>query len=145
MKINPRQLEAAHGLRIAVVPSFQGRSDAIALDEQRNLVICPMPYDGSFMQVFYEGWQIVQALCERDFELPRDVDLPSPAHRQVARVFIDRRDFPAIDVLDATKKFAQPELLVTKDELVPSVTFATTASPGTTTIVTPYASQASLI
>ncbi len=66
VKINPAQLEPARGLRVAIIPSLAGRSDLIRLDEQKNLVICPMPHDGSFMQIFYEGWRIVQALWMAD-------------------------------------------------------------------------------
>ena len=83
VKINPSQLEPAPGLRIAIVPSLSGRSDVIRHDDHKNLVICPMPHDGSFMQVFYEGWRIVQALCERDFNMPREIDIPNPTHRKV--------------------------------------------------------------
>lgn len=137
VKLNPVQLEAASGLRVAIVPSFAGRSDAIQLDDRKNLVICPMPHDGSFMQVFYEGWRIVQALCERDFQMPREVDIPNPLHREVARVYAERREFPIGDVLEAIKKFAQPELLETSDETVQSVSFRGRIGPGTQTIISP--------
>ncbi len=50
VKINPDRLEAAPGLRIALVPSAAGRADAIRHDEAKNLIVCPMPYDGSFMR-----------------------------------------------------------------------------------------------
>ncbi len=40
MKINPAQLEAARGLRIAIVPSQQGRSDSIYHNEAKNLIAC---------------------------------------------------------------------------------------------------------
>lgn len=138
VKINPSQLEPARGLRVAIVPSLAGRSDGIRLDEQKNLVVCPMPHDGSFMQVFYEGWRIVQALCERDFHMPREVDIPNPTHREVARIFVERRDFPMADVIEATRKFAQPELLVTSTEVVSNVPFAAGVPPGTSTIITPF-------
>jgi hypothetical protein len=138
VKINPSQLEPAPGLRIAILPSLSGWSDAIRHDEQKNLVICPMPHDGSFMQVFYEGWRIVQALCEKDFNMPREVDIPHPTHREVARVFVERRDFPVADVIAATRKFAQPDLLITSTEILPDVPFATAVPPGTSTIITPF-------
>lgn len=139
VKINPGQLEAAPGLRVAIVPSQSGRSDAIRHDEQKNLVVCPMPHDGSFMQVFYEGWRIVQALCEKDFQMPREVDLPRPMDREVARIYVERRDHPVVDVLEATQKFAQPELLYTDRETVDSIAFRGSASPGTSTVVSPFA------
>ena len=140
VKINPKQLEAARGLRIAIVPSRAGKSDAVRTDEQKNLVICPMPHDGSFMQVFYEGWRTVQALCETDYNMPKEVDIPSPVHREVARIYVERREFPVVDVLNATRKFAQPDLLKTEDETVAAVPFFGKGAPGTSTVVSPFAS-----
>lgn len=138
VKINPARLEAAPGLRIAIVPSQSGKDDGIRLNEQKNLVMCPVPHDGSFMQVFYEGWRIVQALCESDFEMPREVDIPNPAHREVARIYVERRDHPVVDVLDATGKFGQPHLLETTTESVNSTPFETDVLPGTATVISPY-------
>jgi hypothetical protein len=138
VKINPSHLEPARGLRVAIVPSLSGRSDSIRLDEQRNLVVCPMPHDGSFMQIFYEGWRIVQALCETDFRMPREVDIPNPAHRKAARIFVEHRDHPILDVIEATRRFAQPELLTTSTEVVPDIPFSTTTAPGTSTVITPF-------
>lgn len=138
VKINPSHLEAAPGLRIAVVPSRSGKSDAIRLDEQKNLVVCPVPHDGSFMQVFYEGWRIVQALCETNFKMPKEVDIPNPAHREVARMYVERRDFAVLEVLDATKKFGQPHLLETTTGTVSSIPFQSGLQPGTATIISPY-------
>ncbi|MCF3960464.1 hypothetical protein [Streptomyces fuscigenes] len=138
VKINRSHLEAARGLRVAIVPSKSGSSDAIKKDEQRNLIVCPMPHDGSFMQVFYEGWRIVQALCETNFKMPKEVDLPSPIDREVARVYIERREFPVPDVLEATRKFAQPELLVADEAPASHVAFGADAQPETSTIITPF-------
>jgi hypothetical protein len=141
VKINPALLESAKGLRIAIIPSLAGRSDGIRLDEQMNLVLCPMPHDDSFMQVFYEGWRIVQALCERDFNMPREIDIPNPAHREVAQVFVERRDFPVADVIKATRKFAKPDLVVTTTEAVAGAPRATAIHPGTSAIITPVPRQ----
>lgn len=118
VKINPHQLEGARGLRVGVVPSRQGRSDAIQKDDQRNLVICPLPYDGAFMEVFYSGWGIVQQFIEADANMPREVALPLPADRTVAKMLVDRRDFPVLEVLDALLPLAQPELLSTMEKYV---------------------------
>ncbi|MFE1206169.1 MULTISPECIES: hypothetical protein [Streptomyces] len=138
VKINRSHLEAARGLRVAIVPSKSGASDAIKKDEQKNLIVCPMPHDGSFMQVFYEGWRIVQALCETNFKMPKEVDLPSPVDREVARVYIERREFPVPDVLEATRKFAQPELLVADEAPASNVAFGADSKPETSTIITPF-------
>ena len=118
VKNNPLALEGAKGLRIGIVPTKQGRSDKVRKDETKNLVICPLAHDGDFMQTFYEGWQIVQAFIASDAQVPREVALPRPAHREVARMLEDRRDFPVLDVIDALRIFAQPELLETADKEV---------------------------
>lgn len=138
VKINRTQLESAHGLRVAIVPEEAGKSDAIRLDEQKNLVLCPMPHDGSFMQVFYEGWRIVQALCRTDFKIPKEVLLPAPHEREVARIYSERRAFPVFDVLEAVKTFAQPELLKPKNETVSATPFETRADAATSTIISPF-------
>jgi len=138
VKINPTHLEAAPGLRVAIVPSRSGKADNIRHDEQKNLVVCPVPHDGSFMQLFYEGWRIVQSLCEHDFKMPREVDIPNPVHREVARIYVERREFPVLDVIDATSKFGQPHLLETTTEVVSSTPFQTDVLPGTATVLSPY-------
>ena len=89
-----------------------GDCGKVRLDESKNLVICPLLHDGDFMQLFYEGWQIVQAFIASDAGLPKEVMLPRPSHREVARMLRDRREFPVVDVVEALRPFAQPELLV---------------------------------
>ena len=89
--------------------------DRIRLDENKNLVICPLLHDGDFMQKFYEGWQIVQAFLAADAQVPTPVSLPRPAHREVARMLADRRDFPVLAIVNAMRPFAQPELLRTEE------------------------------
>jgi hypothetical protein len=118
VKINPNQLEAAAGLRIGIVPTKQGRADRVRKDEVKNLVICPLHHDEDFMQVFYEGWRIVQAFLAADANVPKEVALPRPADREVARVLAERREFPLVDVVEAIEAFAQPELLETQDKQV---------------------------
>src|SRR2546426_7363114 len=36
---------------IGIVPAHEGESDAVTRDDSKNLVVCPLPYDRSFMQV----------------------------------------------------------------------------------------------
>lgn len=140
VKINPSHLEGAPGLRIGIVPTQSGRSDAIHRDEGRGLVVCPLPHDYSFMQVFYEALRIVQALCASEFKMPTEAQLPSPTHREVARMWAERREYPVLEVVDAVKIFAQPELLLTKDAQVSAISFDTQVEPGTSTMVSPFPS-----
>lgn len=116
IKVNPKALEGAAGLRVAIVPLSHRGSDKLYKDEAKNLIVCPLPHDFSFMQKFYEGMRIIQALMDTDFKEPKPVDIPHPQHREVARVYWERRDFSVVDVLQATAKFAQPELLSTSEE-----------------------------
>jgi hypothetical protein len=118
VKINPNQLEGAAGLRIGIVPTRQGRSDKVRLDEGKNLVICPLHHDGDFMQIFYEGWRTVQAFIEADAKVPPEIDLASPVQREVARILQERREFPVVEVVKAIEKFGQRELLQTDGKQV---------------------------
>jgi hypothetical protein len=115
VKSNATQLEGAHGLRFGIIPERQGRSDRVRVDEMKNLVVCPLRHEGDFMQTFYEGWQVVQAFIASDAYVPKEVMLPRPPHREVARMLQDRRDFPVVEIVDAIKPFAQPELLLTSE------------------------------
>ena len=65
VKVNQSQLQSDRGLRIGIVPTQQGASDRVRKDEQKNLIVCPLPYDASFMEVFYKGWQVVQHFLKR--------------------------------------------------------------------------------
>ncbi|EGD56738.1 hypothetical protein [Gordonia neofelifaecis] len=116
VKINPTKLAGAKGLRVGIVPAEQGKSDKVRLDDKHNLVVCPIPYDGSFVEAFYKGWEVVTAFLDADAKLPREVALPRPAARTVARYLADRREFTVVDVIDALASLAQPELLRTQTE-----------------------------
>jgi hypothetical protein len=135
VKINPSQLEAAPGLRIGIVPVRQGRTDKVRRDEGRNLIICPLHHDGDFMEAFYVGWRIVQAFIEADAQIPKEVSLPRPVDREVARILAERRDFPVVDVIAAIAVFGQPELLVTDDKQVGLQTLK--GSTATDTLIAP--------
>jgi hypothetical protein len=116
VKINRSLLEGAKGLRIGIVPAREGFSDAIQRDDARNLVICPLPYDGGFMEIFYQGWGVVKQFIAADANIPKEVSLPRQPDRQVARYLHERRDFPVLSVIEALLPLAQPELLLTKEQ-----------------------------
>ncbi|GAA1777971.1 hypothetical protein [Luedemannella helvata] len=139
VKINPTQLEGARGLRIGIVPTKSSKSDAVRLDNNKNLVICPVPHDGSYMQVFYETWRIAKALMQSDFHMPAEVLLPRPEDREVARVFVERRHHAISDVIDAVATFAQPHLLETTAIEVDQDSIRTGAQPETSVLVVPTA------
>jgi hypothetical protein len=70
------------------------------------------------MQIFCEAWRIVQAFIQADAQVPKEVSLPRPVDREVARILAERRDFAVIDVIDAIGVFGQPQLLATDDKQV---------------------------
>lgn len=113
VKINREQLEGAQGLRIGIVPARNGYGDNISFDGKRNLVVCPLPYDGSFMEIFYSAWQIAVNFIHADAKVPRPEYLPRGSHRMVAKILEDRRDFPVLDVIESLIPIAQPGLLNT--------------------------------
>ena len=53
-------------------------------------------------------------------------------------MWAERRDLPVVEVLEAVSVFAQPELLVTSDEEVGSIPFYSSATPDTSTIISPF-------
>ena len=137
VKINPSMLEGAAGLRLGIVPSTQGRYDGIRFDNQRNLVVCPVPYDASFMEVFYVSWGIVMQFLAADATMPRESHLPVPFHRQVANELVMRRDFNVIDVIDALIPIAQPHLLFNANMTVPVEVDVAEKTPDTLISPTP--------
>lgn len=136
VKINPRHLEGAKGLRIAIIPSQQGRNDRIQIDQAKNLVVCPLPYDGAFMELFYVAWGIVQQFIAADAKVPREVNLPIASHRMVARLLEDRREFPLIDIIDSLVPLAQPELL-DSSETQSQIDVVGDVNPDVNTVIAP--------
>jgi len=138
VKVNPSAVESGKGLRLAIVPSRQGKSDRIQIDSGKNLVLCPLPYDGSFMELFYRGWNLVRQFFAAGATCPKEVNLPVAADRQVARTMETRRSFPTVDVIEAMLPECQPELLdgsVTKS----NTTVTTEQIPVVEAIVAPKA------
>lgn len=137
LKINPSQLEGARGLRIGIVPSMQGRSDKVYLDEKKNMMVCPIPYDGSFMQLFYTSWGIVQQFIAADAKMPKEVALPVPADRQAAYELVSRRDYPVVDVIDALAPLSQYGLTEKKTVTIDTTVEKNGESYLNSTIITP--------
>lgn len=118
VKINKSQLEGAQGLRIGIVPSISGKGDQIVFDSIRNLVVCPLPYDGSFMEIFYSAWQIIQSFIHSDAKVPKPEYLPVGAHRIVAQRLEERRELTVLEAIDSLTPIAQPGLLITNSRQV---------------------------
>ena len=122
VKINPLQLEAAKGLRLAIVPSKQGKSDKIYKHETKNLIVCPLPYDQSFMEVFLQGWRVIKYFLNSDAKMPKEINLPRSAERFVCKDLEDRRNFPVVGVIEAFEIVKQPDLLTVDQSKVSLLT-----------------------
>lgn len=136
VKINEAQLESGKGLRVGIVPTRHGHGDAVRKDEARNLVICPLPYDGAFMEVFYRSWAIVQQFIAADAHLPNDAALPLPADRQVAKFLQERREFTVVEVVDALAALGQSGLLE-PSQFVADVVLTRAAGSATGAVLAP--------
>lgn len=117
VKINRDQLEGAKGLRMAIVPAHQGKSDKIYLHETKNLIVCPLPYDHSFSEIFYRAWLIVKYFLNAGSKMPSESSLPLGADRFVCKFLVDRNQFTVLEVLEAMDIVKQPHLLTTKSEI----------------------------
>jgi hypothetical protein len=100
VKINPSALEPAKGLRFGIVPT-RGDHDSPFKDDERNLVVCPLPWDGDFMDIFYRAWWAVLYFIEADAREPRAGRLPYPAQRQIVQLLEAHRDAPVLEVIEA--------------------------------------------
>lgn len=118
VKINPSGLKYDRGLRIGLVPAGEGKSDLVRMDDKNKLVVCPLPYDGAFVETFYKGWEVVTAFFASAPNVPKEVALPRPAARTVARYLADRSAYPVVEVVEALASLAQPELLKTETAAV---------------------------
>jgi hypothetical protein len=111
IKVNANDLRAERGLRVGIVPTRQGKKDRVIKDDARNLVVCPLPYDGSYMELFFSGWRIVQQFIAADARLPDEDGLPLPHERQVARELEMRRESTLLRVVEVLEVQAQPGLI----------------------------------
>jgi hypothetical protein len=108
LKLNKSAFEGAAGLRVGIYP--EGRpGEGPSRDEVNNLVLCPLPYDASFMELFYSALFLVKQFLLADARLPKPVNLPNAADRFVVQQFADRRTFPVLDVIEAMYPLGQPD------------------------------------
>lgn len=120
IKTNRLQLKSDKGLRIGIVPASPGSNDSVREDSKTGLIVCPLPYDRDFVEIFYEGFEIVQQLIQADAQMPEPVNLPSIEKRQVAKWLVERREFPVLDIVIALIPLAQPFLLNTIEQDIQS-------------------------
>lgn len=69
------------------------------------------------MEMFFAGWRIVQQFINADARIPREAALTLLAERQIARELEMRRGFPVREVVAVLAAQAQPELLVSSQNV----------------------------
>jgi len=111
IKVNANDLRAEPGLRVGIVPTRQGRNDQVRKDDAKNIIVCPIPYDDSFMQLFYAGWRIVQQFMAADARIPNEDRLPLPHEREVARSLAMRRESTILAVVEVLEAESQKRLI----------------------------------
>lgn len=96
-----------------------GNSDVLERieNEMKNLIVCPVPYDQSFMEIFYEGWNIVRQFIKATGKMPKEIDLPSGLDRLVCKELVLRAKFPVLDVVEALKTMGQPYLMKIENKM----------------------------
>lgn len=110
LKLNRPDFEGAAGLRIGIYPE-ERPGDGPTKDERNNLILCPLPYDGSFMEIFNSAFFTVKQTLLADTRLPGPVALPNSADRFVSQQFVDRREFSVLEIIEAMYPLGQPGLL----------------------------------
>jgi hypothetical protein len=141
VKINERSLQGHKGLRLGIVPAAQGASDKVRKDEDKNLIVCPIPHDQSFMEAFYTALAIVQAVLAASGKMPTEKVLPQSAHRAVARLLTDRSDVPVIEIVDQCKTiFGQRDLMSEEEVPVREERMGSVKDRIVDTIISPFAS-----
>jgi hypothetical protein len=131
-------------LNISIDCRISGRSDSRG---QARADLEAQTRDGLVRPAQSERWYCWQHPC-RDpglsvANLPKEVTLPRPTHREVARILVERREYPVVDVVEAIGAFSQPGLLVTDAKQVDTKTLAGHAN--TNLVVAPLSREPGLI
>lgn len=113
LKTHRKALEGAPGLRVGLYPE-EKRGEGPKKDSTSNLVMCPLPYNGEFMQLFGASFQIAKQLIAANGGQPSRVALVYEDDQTVAKWLADRRAFPVLDILEALKPLRQPGLVEEK-------------------------------
>jgi hypothetical protein len=110
LKINKEQFVGSPGLRVGLYPALR-HTDRPSLDANTNLVLCPLPYDGGFMEAFYASFFAVKAFLKSDAKTPPPVDVPYAHDRYFCQMLEARREHPVLEVLQAMYPMGQPGLV----------------------------------
>ncbi|WP_122813302.1 hypothetical protein [Pseudomonas viridiflava] len=109
LKTNKKSIEYAAGLRVALFPEEKRHESP---RREGDLIYCPLPYDGEFMELFGSSFQVIKQLVASKGKQPSRIALVYPADHEVAKWLADRAHFPVIGILEAIKPIMQPGLIV---------------------------------
>ena len=112
LKINKDALKGDTGLRLGMYPEKR-RGERIEYNERLNLIMCPIPYDGHFMEAYYKSYGIMRAIIHSDCNMPPPVLLADSGDRYIADELIKRKNFPALEISQALTVLGQPGLIAT--------------------------------
>lgn len=118
LKTRRTELEASPGLRIGLYPE-ERPGEGPRHDESTNLIMCPLPYSGDFMQLFGASFQIVKQLVAARGEQPPRAALVYEDDQLVAKWLSDRRGFPVSEIIEALEPIKQPGLIAEEAEADP--------------------------
>lgn len=110
VKVQADDLTGARGLRVGIYPKKDPR-DVPRVDSDLNLVRLPLPYDASFMELYYKSFYLVRAFLRADAKVPGPVKLPDAEDRFITSELEKRRKFPVMDVLEVIREMSQTTLL----------------------------------
>ena len=108
LKSNRRDIEKAPGLRIALFPEERPKEGP---KKEENMVYCPLPYSGEFMQLFLATFNIIKAIVAAKGKQPNRIALVNDDDQTVAKWLTDRAHFPLRGILEAMEAIKQPAFL----------------------------------
>lgn len=122
VKSNLRDLEAAPGIAVGVIPCEQGKTEVPHWDEALQLWVVPVPYDDAFMEAFSRSWCLLTAFLAADAKVPSEAQMPDSACRKVAGLLAKLRDQPVVEVVALLSSKAEPGLVTANQ--IPVTTIA---------------------
>ena len=127
LKVNKEELQEAPGLRVGVYPAKQ--KEGPSKDSKKNMILCPLPYRGDFMELFGASFQIAKQLMHANGEMPKPPALVYEDDLTVAEWLAARRTYPLMDILEALHPLMQPGLILTATSDVTLSTSSDTFAP----------------
>jgi hypothetical protein len=108
-------LEAAPGLRIGLFAEERPGQGPGRDAANPHLILCPLPYNGDFMQLFGASFQILKQIIAKKGQQPSRAALVYEDDQAVAKWLVDRAHFPVMEILEALEPLKQPGLIAESD------------------------------